>query len=337
MSYLPGMLDRPTTRGVGTVPVSIGVSYPEAVMPGTLLPDVAGLAVLAEQAGLDGVWVADRLIAGELSVLDSGLSLAVAAAVTSSVAVGYAVYVPSLRPLAWGTKQVATLQHIAGGRLQLGVAVGGGGDAEYAAAGFHRSERARRTDEFLALLPGILAGGPLPRRPGASGVCGGSGVSIGSGVSGGDAIRLLPAVPVPPLWVGGTSLPALRRAVRFGDGWLSGLQTPREFAASRRRLFELSDEAGRPRPLTGIGLHAAIGTASDPDLTEVTAGMMQSMYGVPADRAREVAIAGTPGQVASQLAPYAEAGADLIVVVCDPAPSPKSWELLADVRRLLTG
>ena len=57
---------------------------------------------------------------------------------------------------------------------------------------------------------------------------------------------------------------------------------------------------------------------------------------VPTDRAREVAIAGTAAQVASRLAPYMEAGADLIVVVCDPAPSPKSWELLADVRRLLT-
>jgi alkanesulfonate monooxygenase SsuD/methylene tetrahydromethanopterin reductase-like flavin-dependent oxidoreductase (luciferase family) len=57
-------------------------------------------------------------------------------------------------------------------------------------------------------------------------------------------------------------------------------------------------------------------------LAEVTAGMLNSMYGVPADRAREVAIAGTPAQVASQLAAYAEAGADLIVVVCDPAPPP---------------
>lgn len=302
------------------MPVSIGVSFPESIMPGTPLPDIAGLARLAEQAGLDGVWAGDRLAAGELSVLDSSLSLAVAAAVTSSIAVGYAIYVPSLRPLAWAAKQVATLQHIAGGRLQLGVAVGGGGDAEYLAAGFRRPDRARRTDEFLARLPGLLAGQPLPHGPGASG----------------DAIRLLPAVPVPPLWVGGTSSAALRRAVRFGDGWLSGLQTPREFAASRQRLLELSGEAGRPRPLTGIGLHAAIGTGSGRELAEVTAGMLNSMYGVPADRAREVTIAGTPSQVASQLAPYAEAGADLIVVVCDPAPSPKSWELLAEVRLLLT-
>ena len=303
------------------MPVSIGVSFPESIVPGTPLPDIAGLAVLAEQAGLDGVWVGDRLAVGELSVLDSGLTLAVAAAVTSSITVGYAVYVPSLRPLAWAVRQVATLQHIAGGRLQLGVAIGGGSDAEYLAAGFRRSDRARRTDEFLTRLPGLLAGQPLPSEGGASDS---------------DAVRLTPAVPVPPLWIGGTSLPALRRAVRFGDGWLSGLQTPEEFAASRRRLFGLCDEAGRPRPLTGIGLHAAIGTGSDRDLAEVTAGTMRSMYGVPADRAREVAIAGTPAQVASQLARYAEAGADVIVVVCDPAPSPKSWQLLADVRLLLT-
>jgi alkanesulfonate monooxygenase SsuD/methylene tetrahydromethanopterin reductase-like flavin-dependent oxidoreductase (luciferase family) len=150
-------------------------------------------------------------------------------------------------------------------------------------------------------------------------------------------------VPVPPLWVGGTSLPALRRAVTFGDGWLSGLQTPGEFAPSRRRLFELSDEAGRTRPLTGIGLHAAIGGGpggsgggDGRDLAEVTAAMMTSMYGLSADRAREVAIGGTPAQVAAQFAAYAEAGADLIVVVCDPAPSPQSWELLAEARRLLT-
>jgi alkanesulfonate monooxygenase SsuD/methylene tetrahydromethanopterin reductase-like flavin-dependent oxidoreductase (luciferase family) len=149
MSYLPGMMDGPATRGISAVPVSIGVSFPESIMPGTPLPDIAGLAGFAEQAGLDGVWVGDRLAAGELSVLDSGLSLAVAAAVTSSIAVGYAIYVPSLRPLAWAARQVATLQHIAGGRLQLGVALGGGGDAEYLAAGFRRSDRARRTDEFL--------------------------------------------------------------------------------------------------------------------------------------------------------------------------------------------
>jgi len=38
------------------VPVSVGASFPESIMPGTPLPDIAGLARFAEQAGLDGVW-----------------------------------------------------------------------------------------------------------------------------------------------------------------------------------------------------------------------------------------------------------------------------------------
>jgi alkanesulfonate monooxygenase SsuD/methylene tetrahydromethanopterin reductase-like flavin-dependent oxidoreductase (luciferase family) len=42
------------------MPISIGVSFPESIVPGTPLPDIAGLAALAEQAGLDGVWVGDR-------------------------------------------------------------------------------------------------------------------------------------------------------------------------------------------------------------------------------------------------------------------------------------
>jgi alkanesulfonate monooxygenase SsuD/methylene tetrahydromethanopterin reductase-like flavin-dependent oxidoreductase (luciferase family) len=319
MSYLPGTMADVLAEVVGAVPIRIGVSFPDSIMPGMPLPDIAGLATVAERSGLDGVWVADRLTAGELSVLDSTLTLAVAAAVTSSITVGYAAYVPSLRPLTWAAKQIATVQHIAGGRLELGVVIGAGGDAEYLAAGFRRSDRAGRTDEFLALLPDMLAGRPLPRDSGGSA----------------DALRLLPTVPMPPLWVGGTSVPALRRAVRFGTGWLSGLQTPREFAASRQQLLDLSRAAGRPMPLTGIGLHAAIGTGSIPDLTQVTAATMHSMYGLPADRAREIAIAGTPAQVAAQLGPYAEAGADLIVVVCDPAPSPRSWELLAEARHLL--
>jgi hypothetical protein len=62
---------------------------------------------------------------------------------------------------------------------------------------------------------------------------------------------------------------------------------------------------------------------------------MQAMYGLPADRARQLAIAGTPRQVAAHLAPYTDAGAQLIAVTCDPAPSAQSWELLAQTRHLL--
>lgn len=301
--------------------IDVGAVVPEMTAPGQALPDVAGLARLAERAGLDCLWAEDRLVAGEMSVLDSTLTLAAAAAVTDRIAIGFSVYVPSLRPLAWAAKQIASLQHLAGsGRLRLGVGLGGGSAGEYHAAGLHREHRARRTDEFLRLLPCLLGGKPtpIPEAPGPA------------------EISLRPAMPVPPLWIGGQSQAALRRAVRFGDGWLSGFQTAREFAASAARLGELSEEAGRPRPRLGICLHAAIGRHHAAGLAGIAAAGMQRMFGLPADRARQLAIGGTPRQVADHLALFQEAGAQMLAITCQPAPTEQAWELLADVRRLLS-
>jgi len=59
------------------------------------------------------------------------------------------------------------------------------------------------------------------------------------------------------------------------------------------------------------------------------------MFGVPAGRARQLAIGGTPRQVADHFARYADAGAELLAVTCYPAPMEQSWELLAETQRLL--
>ncbi len=113
------------------------------------------------------------------------------------------------------------------------------------------------------------------------------------------------------------------------------MQTPAEFAASAARLGELSAEAGRPRPRLGICLHAALSPRPGAGLAGITAASMQRMFGVPAGRARQLAIGGTPRQVAEHFARYQEAGAELLAVTCYPAPMERSWELLAETRRLL--
>jgi alkanesulfonate monooxygenase SsuD/methylene tetrahydromethanopterin reductase-like flavin-dependent oxidoreductase (luciferase family) len=304
------------------MPVRVGVVLPESAPLGEALPDVAGLARVAEAVGLDGVWAEDTFANGDRSVPDATLTLAVAAAVTSRISVGFAIFVPSLRPLGWAARQVASLQHYAGGRLQLGVGIGGGQSAsEYLAVGMRLQDRAARTDDFLKLLPDLLGGKP----------------TVIPDCSSAGPVQLLPAAAMPPVWIGGTSPAALRRAVRFGDGWLSGFQTPAEFAASARQLGELSAAAGRTRPRMGVSVSACIGTSgSAGSLADVSVGVMQSTYGVPTERAREMAIGGTPTQVADRLASFAEAGAELLVVQCDPTPSPESWELLGEVRQLLT-
>lgn len=82
------------------MPVAVGAILPESTAPDEALPDIAGLARVAERAGLDGVWASDRLAVDDRCVLDAALALAAAAAVTSSIAIGFAVYAPSRRPLA---------------------------------------------------------------------------------------------------------------------------------------------------------------------------------------------------------------------------------------------
>ena len=64
---------------------------------------------------------------------------------------------------------------------------------------------------------------------------------------------------------------------------------------------------------------------------------MQSAYGLPVERAQELAIGGTPTQVADQLAGYVEAGAERLAVISDLTPWAESWEQVAEVRRLLNG
>jgi len=122
------------------VEVRVGAVLLDAAAPFDALGNVAGSARHAERAGLDSLWAGDHLLLGDSPLLDSTLTLA-AAAVTSTIAIGSAVFLPSLRPLTWAGRQVATLAHLAAGRLELGVGAGAGPEQEYRAAGQRRGDR----------------------------------------------------------------------------------------------------------------------------------------------------------------------------------------------------
>ena len=87
--------------------------------------DVVAAARHAESAGLESGWVIDQLATGSGCLIESTVALAAASAVTSRLRLGLGVLIVPLRPVAWIAKQVASLQHLSGGRLILGVGVGG--------------------------------------------------------------------------------------------------------------------------------------------------------------------------------------------------------------------
>ncbi|MBS0559230.1 MAG: TIGR03619 family F420-dependent LLM class oxidoreductase [Proteobacteria bacterium] len=191
----------------------------------------------AEALGFDDVWVSEHIIIPRGApyppsaiFLDPVLTLTWAAAYTSRVRLGTSVLVLPMRhplPLA---KELATLQNLSAGRLILGGGVGWM-EAEFAALGVPFHERGKRMDEGLAMMRAVWSEDPVtfPTR------------SIPAEIH---DMRMLPHPCAPiPVWIGGSSDAAIRRAARM-DGWHGSRIAPEQAPAMVARLRALRPDPG---------------------------------------------------------------------------------------------
>jgi alkanesulfonate monooxygenase SsuD/methylene tetrahydromethanopterin reductase-like flavin-dependent oxidoreductase (luciferase family) len=301
-----------------------GIFLPTMSERGTVPGDVAAAARHAEELGFESVWVIDQLVAGTgVPLLDSGIALATAAAATSRVGLGYGVLVVPLHPLVWLAKQVASLQHVSGGRLILGVGTGGDRHREsWAAAGVSPRDRGRLTDYALQALPGLLSGQPTRLAPGQDS----------------PSVALSPPAAVPPVIVGGMSEAALRRAARYGDGWFPTPIPHPLLTSAQARLAELAAEYGRPVPTVTTSLITAI--AGDPDLPGHDALIRRlsdpdGLFGIPADQVPAVLHEGPPGEIAALLAEDFSHGAERVIISVAAGNWFRQAELAAEALSLL--
>ena len=192
---------------------SIGVFLPSLSDRNAPVPDPVAAAVHAESLGFESAWVVDQLVAGTgNSILDSTLVLAAAAAVTEHIRLALGVLIVPLRERAWIAKQVATLQHLSGDRLVLGVGVGGDRhDRSWQAVGVPKTERGRRLDATLTVLSDLIVGRAV------------------------DGVQLAPGATVPPIVVGGMADAAVRRAEAH-DGWFLLPMPPEAVAEAAGRV-----------------------------------------------------------------------------------------------------
>ncbi len=193
-------------------------------------------AIQAEELGFADVWVSehiivpkDRLYPPSAIFWDPVLTLTWAAACTERVGLGTSVLVLPMRhplPLA---KELATLQNLSGGRLILGAGVGWL-ESEFAALGVPFRERGRRMDEGIALMRAVWSDDPISYDT----------KYIPAII---EDMRMLPRPERPiPIWIGGTSEPALQRALRL-DGWHGSRSTPEQAAPFVTRLRAARPEA----------------------------------------------------------------------------------------------
>lgn len=172
----------------------------------------------AEELGFADVWISDHVVHPAAQtypspyLLDPIVTLSWAAASTSSIGLGTSVLVvPMHNPLELANV-LASLDRMSGGRLTVGVGVGWSED-EYAALGWSFGDRGRRLDEALDLWRAAWHDDP---------------VTFHGEFTSFDDVRVLPQPERPiPVWVGGSSEVAYRRAIQRGDGYQAvGIKPP---------------------------------------------------------------------------------------------------------------
>ncbi len=205
----------------------------------------AEVAGRAEAGGFAGLWAFQRLLYpagpppgppwGEpyRSVLDPLLSLAHVAGLTRRIRLGVAVINAPFVPPVLLAKQASTLDLLSAGRLDLGLGLGWAHE-EYSAVGVPMQARGARLEEYVAVLEQIFA-------------------DTAQEWSG--RFYQLPAAhqhpvpqqrPRPPILLGASAEPALRRAGRIADGWVSSSRAPLgELGRMIAVVAEAAEQSGR--------------------------------------------------------------------------------------------
>jgi len=274
--------------------MDIGIGLPSTIpgIPGRLILDWASAA---EQAGFSSLGTLDRVVYGNLETVPV---LAAAAAVTERIGLTTAILIGPYRGNgALLAKQLATVDAIAGGRLRVGIAVGGRPD-DFQATGSSFTERGRAFDAQLAEMRAVWQQEPR----GHAGPIGPAPVQAGG----------------PPLLMGGNAPAAFRRMTEFGAGWVMGGGGPQAFAQGADKARQAWRDAGR----AGAPRLVAIAYASLGDDAEAHArAYLTDYYSFIGDFADQIAAGAltSPQKVADAVAAFTEAGCDeLILFPCNP-------------------
>jgi probable F420-dependent oxidoreductase len=183
------------------------------------MPDPAryrDLAQAAEELGYDSIWAGDH-ISYRNPILDIVVALSTFAAVTERITLGAGIVLLPLRHPSVVAKELASVDYVSGGRVILGVGVGGEGEKDFA-VGVDPRERGARTDEAMRALRALFGEQPASFQ-GRFFSFTGIEIQPRSFQPGG-----------PPLWVGGRSEAAIRRAAELGDGWIPIFVSPARLA-----------------------------------------------------------------------------------------------------------
>ena len=300
--------------------MKVGVVLPIAQEDGATAPptygEIRAVATAAEAGGLDSVWVFDHLLfrfdGVTTGIHECWTILAGIAEATARVELGTIVMCTSFRNAALLAKQAATLDHMSGGRLILGIG-SGWHDPEFEAFGYPTDHKVGRFEEALTIIRSLIRDGRVDLD--------------GRWMRAADAVLVPPARPDLPILIAAKRPRMLELTARHADAWnLAWFGAPDErWRGAREQLAAACVAVGRD-PAT---LERTVGvTVRYPDL--IAAGA------APEGEPTEPALVGDEALVEG-LAAYADEGTGHVIVALEPTTTEAVARLAASVGALREG
>lgn len=259
-----------------------------------------------EEWGYDSVWASEHILFHG-PTLEGLTVLSYYAARTSTIRVGTAVYLLPLRHPTVVAKTVTTLDILSGGRVTLGIGVGGEYPKEFEATGVPVKERGSRTDESIEVMRKLWTGSHVTHE--------------GRHYSFSDVTMEPRPVqqPGPPIVVAGRSEAAQRRAGRLGDGYMPYLYSVDRYAKGVEVVRAAAEEAGRDVDDGSFSWSLYLFVALADTMEEgrrIAAEQLQMRYQQPFEHLVDKYCAmGRPEDAAAKIAEFARVGVDEVILV----------------------
>jgi probable F420-dependent oxidoreductase len=263
--------------------------------------EVRRFLVRAEELGFDGAWTQEQII-GSKPVISPLELMAYAAACTERIRLGCAVFVTPLRNPVHLAKSITSLDQLSGGRIDVGVGVGGK-FRPFAAFDSGPEHLVTRFAEGLDLMkrlwtePSVTFDGkfwqlkdaPMEPKPVQR--------------------------PHPPVWFGANHPDAVRRAVRLGNGFIgAGSSTTAKFTELVPIARAAMAEYGRPDFQIAKRVYLAVDDDAARAKTRISEALGALYAGFPLGDLTSVAVHGTPDDVVRGLREVKDAGAEMILL-----------------------
>ena len=273
---------------------------------GTTLRSVYNIAQLAKQIedlGYDFLGCGEHVsFHGETA---NGLvSLSVAAGATERIRLMSAITLVPLYPAALLAKMGAALDVASNGRFTLGVGVGGEFPNEFEACGVPIKQRGSRTDDALEVITRTWTETDVTYE--------GRYTTLKN-----FSLKPLPLQkPRPPIWVSGRTDAAMKRAAKYGDGWLPYMYPPEHLANSIEKIKAFGEELGIDLSDFTFAIYIFSAVHEDNDTAvKYAAERLSKQYAQDFSQlVHKYALAGDPDKCKARLQEYIDAGASAVFV-----------------------